>query len=314
MKTKKVDALWSHVHWLGILDAEGSFTGAAHRLGVSKSAVSHRVSELEQAAGVALVRRTTRTVRLTDAGRHLVDSTRESFASIERSFANIRDLAQEPNGVLRVTVPVAFGRQHIVPRIPGFLRQYPQVRVELELSDGIRSLSLDGFDLAIRHVESVPDTHVAWPLCPTETVLVASRAYLEACGVPGTPHDLARHNCLHYLRGASVPSWSFERTGHRADAPRLSIPIAGTFAANNSEALRTLAIAGAGIAMLPDFSVSGEIGNGELVRVLPGWRPVGAFGTRISAVRTFSTHVPRAVRVFVAYLRESMHGGFLQAS
>lgn len=308
MKSKKVAALWSHVHWLGVLEAEGSYTGAAARMGVSKAAVSYRVNELEQAAGIALVRRTTRSVQLTEAGKRLVESTRDAFAQIERSFAGVRDLAQEPSGSLRVTAPVALGRQHIVPRMPSFLARHPAVRIELELSDRLSSLAQEGFDLAVRHVEAVPDTHVAWTLCTTEAVLVASKTYLRARGTPESPHALSRHNCLHYMRGAAAPTWSFEKA--RGKAERLSVPIAGTFTANNSETLRDLATAGVGIALLPDFSAAEAIEDGRLVRVLPAWRSVGAFGGHIYAVRPFGAHVPRAVQVFVAHLRESLKGGF----
>ena len=308
MKTKKVDALWSHVHWLGVLDAEGSYTAAATRLGVSKAAVSHRMSELEQAAGVPLVRRTTRSVRLTEAGQQLVDATRESFSNIERSFAGVRDLAEEPSGALRVTAPVALGRQHIVPRIAPFLVQYPAVRIQLELSDRLGSLAQEGFDLAIRHVESVPDTHVAWALCDTRSVLAASKGYLKVHGTPESPRELVDHNCLHYMRNSAEPSWSFERLKGRSE--RLSVPIRGNFTANNSEALRELALAGAGIALLPDFSAAEGLASGRLVQVLPGWRTVGAFGGRIYAIRAYSPHVPRAVQAFVAHLRAAMKGGF----
>src|SRR5688572_25589206 len=165
MEQRKIETLWAHVHALGVLGGAGSFTAAAQRLGISKAAMSQRVAELERAAGVALVRRTTRSVRLTEAGQQLVDDTRAAFADIDRSFAGVRDLAGAPRGVLRVTAPVALGRQEVVPRVPAFLRQHPDVRIELDLSDRFVSLAQEGFDLAIRHVAAVPDTHVAWTLC-----------------------------------------------------------------------------------------------------------------------------------------------------
>lgn len=308
MKTKKIDALWSHVYWLGVLNSERSYTGAATRLGVSKAAVSYRVAELEQATGVSLVRRTTRSVRLTEAGHRLVESTRDSFAHIEQSFAGVKDLSPEPGGLLRVTAPVALGRQHVVPRMAGFLKKYPNVRIELELSDKLSSLSQEGFDLAVRHVDAVPDTHVAWMLCSTQSVLVASKAYLRTRGTPKTPLELEHHNCLHYMRSTPAPTWSFEKAKGRSE--RLSVPIRGTFTANNSETLRELAVAGTGIALLPDFSALEALAAGRLVPVLTGWRSVGAFGGQIFAVRPFTPHVPRSVHVFVAYLREAMKDGF----
>ena len=152
MKKQQIEALWGHVHWLGVLADAGSYTAAAARLGVSKAAVSLRISELEAAAGVPLVRRTTRSLRLTEAGQGLVDATREAFVQIERSFAGVRELADTPRGLLRVTAPVALGRQHIVPLMPAFLRAYPELSIELDLSAQISSLARDGFDVAIRHV------------------------------------------------------------------------------------------------------------------------------------------------------------------
>jgi len=308
MKTKTVEALWSHVHWLSVLDAEGSYTAAAARLSVSKAAVSYRINELEQAAGVLLVRRTTRSVRLTEAGQQLVDTTRESFSNIERSFAGVKDLAGELKGVLKVTAPVALGRQRIVPRLSAFLAEHPAVKLQLELTDRITSLAKEGFDVAIRHVETVPDTHVAWKLCDTQAILVATEAYLGQRGTPKSPVELVDHNCLHYMRGSAEPTWSFERSKGRAE--RLSVPIRGTFTANNSEALREMAAADAGIALLPDFTAADALVSGRLVQVLPTWRAVGAFGSGIYAVRPYSPHIPRAVQAFVAYLRHSLRGGF----
>ncbi len=310
MKSKKIDGLWSHVHWLGVLSTLGSFTAAAARLGVSKAAVSYRIGELEQAAGVPLVRRTTRSVRLTEAGSQLVEATRDAYVAIERSFVGVKNLAEEPAGVIRLTAPVALGRQHVVPLLAAFLKEHPLVRIDLELSDRLSSLAHEGFDLAIRHVDAVPDTHVAWPLCPTQTVLAASPAYLRRAGSPTNPADLARHNCLHYRRNTDAPSWSFEPERGRSGGARVSVAIRGSLAANNSEALRQLALDGAGIALLPDFSALQPLRSGKLVRVLPRWRSVGAFGGQIYAIRPYSPHVPRAIQSFVGFLRASLAHGF----
>src|SRR3990167_6449216 len=201
----RLQELWGHFHWLGVLAQQGSYTAAAARLGVSKAAVSQRIAELERMAGVALVQRTTRSVRLTEAGQRLVDDTRASFEHIAQCFAQVRDAAGEPRGLLRVTAPVAFARQQLVPRLAGFLREYPEVRMELNLSDHLSSLSTEGFDLAIRHTANPPGTHVAWTLCATRSVLVASRAYLRRQGTPQRPADLAQPNCLHYPRSPATP-------------------------------------------------------------------------------------------------------------
>lgn len=318
MNEQQVNELWSHLHWLTVLAQQGSYTAAAARLGVSKAAMSQHMADLERKAGVTLVRRTTRSVQLTEAGQRLVDDTRAQFEHIAQSFAQVRDLAGVPRGLLRVTAPVAFARQQLVPRLANFLRDYPEVRLELDLSDRLSSMATEGFDLAIRHTAAPPDTHVAWILCATHSVLVASRSYLRKHGIPATPGDLVTHNCLHYPRAHDAPVWTFEpvrpenvtpgMTAHATE--RVTVPVSGSLSANNSEALRDAALAGLGIALLPDFSAQARLRAGRLVQVLPQWKPVGAFAEQLYAIRPYSAHVPRAVTAFVAYLREALAGGF----
>ena len=309
MDMQKIEALWAHLHWLIVLEQQGSFTAAAARLGVSKASMSQRIAELERAAGVTLVRRTTRSVRLTEAGQRLVDDTRAPFEQIAHSFSGVRDLADVPRGVLRVTAPVALARQQLVPHLAEFLRLHAEIHIELELSDRLSSLATEGFDLAIRHSAAPPETHVAWLLCGTRSLLVASRAYLRRCGTPTAPADLTDHDCLHYPRAQDAPAWTFERTD--AGSPeRITVPINGPLAANNSEALRDAAQAGLGIALLPDFSAQSALQSGKLVEVLPDWKPVGAFAGQLYAIRPYSAHVPRTVTLFVGYLREALAAGF----
>jgi DNA-binding transcriptional LysR family regulator len=309
METQKIHALWNHCHWLTVLAEQGSFTAAAARLGVSKAAMSQHIAELERQAGVALVQRSTRSVRLTEAGQQLVDSTRGAFEQIAQGFAQVRDKAESPSGLLRVTAPVALSRQQIVPRLPAFLAQYPDIRIELNLSDRLSALATEGFDLAIRHTDAPPDTHVATLLCSTRSVLVASRAYLKRAGTPQHPDDLAQHNCLHYPRPQARPAWTLERSG-RGSPERATVPITGSLAANNSEALRDAALGGLGIALLPDFSAHASLQTAKLVEVLPDWEPVGAFAGQIYAIRPYAAHVPRAVSAFVDHLRASLKNGF----
>jgi len=308
MDARRIETLWSHVHWLSVLGTLGSFTAAAQRLGVSKAAMSQRIAELERAAGVPLVHRTTRSVRLTEAGQQLADATGSAFETIATAFAGIKDLAATPRGRLRVTAPVALARQQIVPRLPAFLRAHPEVRIELDLSDRLVPLAQEGFDLAIRHSPAPPETHVAWTLCATRSLLVASRAYLRRRGTPANPGDLAGHDCLHYLRPGDAPAWQLAPA--EGGGQKVTVPVAGCFAANNSEALREAALAGLGIALLPDFSAQAALRAGKLVAVLPGWVPEGSFGDHLYAIRPYSPYVPRAVQALVGFLRDAMKGGF----
>lgn len=326
MENQKIQSLWGHLHWLSVLAQQGSYTAAAARLGVSKAAVSQRIAELERTARVPLVQRTTRSVRLTEAGQRLVDDTLASFEHIAHSFDQVRDLAEQPSGLLRVTAPVALARQQLMPLLTLFLQAYPDVRIELDMADRLRSLATEGFDLAIRHTDRAPDTHVAWTLCDSRSVLVATKTYLRRHGTPQSPHDLSPHNCLHYPRAQETPVWRFEpqpraHLQHGQSRPRpvkpatnsqpmVTIPVRGTLSANNSEALREAALASAGIALLPDFSAQAALRKGQLVEVLPQWRVDGGFGQHIFAIRPYTPHVPRAVSALVAHLRQHLASGF----
>ncbi len=309
----RIDLLWPQVHALTLLAQLGSFTRAAQRLSLSKAAVSQRIAELERAIGQPLVQRTTRSVRLTEAGQRLVDSTSESFAHISRSVVEARDLAAQPRGLVRVTAPVALGRQCVAPHIEAFLRAHPDIRIELDLSDRLVTLAHEGFDLAIRHTSAPPDNHVAWKLCDSQSLLVASRAYLRRHGNPAHPSALASHACLPYLRPGPA-LWKFEEAvaarRARGDPERVSVVVQGPLRANNSEIVRSAALAGLGIALLPDFSAADPLRNGRLVQVLPQWRPIGFFGDAIHAIRPWSPRTPKAVQVLVEHLRSTLGTGF----
>lgn len=303
--------LWPHVHALAVVAQLGSYTRAAERLGLSKAAVSQRVAELERKLGVPLLQRTTRSVRLTEAGKQLVEQTAESFAQIEQSLHGVRDLAQQPRGLVRLSAPVALGRQHVAPVLERFLRAWPGIRVELDLSDRLLNLAHEGFDLAVRHTSAPPDNHVAWKLCPSRTLLVAAPGYLRRRGTPAHPAELAGHDCLPYLRpGPAV--WSFEQqpARGRGEPQRARVTVNGPLRANNSEVLRDAVLAGLGVGLLPDFSAASALAAGRLRELMPAWRPVGFFGDAVYALRPWSPQVPRAVRALVEHLRQALAAGF----
>jgi DNA-binding transcriptional LysR family regulator len=305
------DLLWGQLQTLSVLAQLGSYTKAAQRLSLSKAAVSQRIAELERAMGTQLVARTTRSVRLTEAGQRLVDDTEGAFAQIARSVAELRDAAGQPRGLLRITAPVALGRQHVAPQLDAFLRRYREIRIELDLSDRLVPLAQEGFDLAIRHTSNPPDTHVAVKLCDSRTLLLASSAYLKKHGVPSHPTELAEHACLPYLRpGTSV--WHFEqlKAARGAAAERVKVPVQGPLRAANSEVLREAALAGLGIALLPDFSAGPALRAGRLKELLPDWRPAGFFGDAVWALHPWSSTTPRPVRLFTEHMKAALAGGF----
>jgi DNA-binding transcriptional LysR family regulator len=302
----RIARLLPDTHLLAIVAQTRSFTQAARRLGVSKASVSMRVRDLEREMGVPLVRRTTRSVSLTEAGRQLAEETQGAFARIEQSLANVMDLAGSERGLVRLTAPVALGRQRLAPMLVSFLHRYPEIRVELDLNDRFVNLVQEGFDLAIRHTQTPPETHVAWILSDSRSLLVAHEDYLRKRGVPEHPSELATHSCLLYLRDGPTPTWSFERRTRAKRVEQVTVPVTGPFKANNSEVLREAVMGGLGIGLLPDFSAVDAPG---LVPVLPGWTPVGFFGERLYALRPWSTRVPRAVQCLVDHLRKHFSAG-----
>ena len=324
MSTDQISPLVADLHLLTVLASTRSFTEAARRLGVSKASASMRISELERAAGVSLVRRTTRSVGLTEAGQQMVNDMQPAFNRISDSYSAARDLVGAPRGLVRVTAPVAFGRQHLARSVAAFLRKFPDIHIELELTDRFVNMANEGFDLAIRHSSAPPETHVAWVLCESRSLLLASRDYLKRRGVPAHPSELATHDCLLYLSGGNSGNWTFARQGQRKSAPELvGVNVKATLKANNSEVLREAMLEGLGIGLLPDFSLPpGWTGStprtvraklASLVQVLPEWQVQGFFGERIYALRPWSPQVPKAVQVLVAHLRESFSRGFYAA-
>lgn len=302
------ELLWSQLQALVAVARLGSFTQAAQRLGLSKAAVSQRVADLERHLDQQLVQRSTRSVRITEAGQRLVEQAEPGLSLLNRSLSEARDAAGAPRGVLRVTAPVALGRQHVAPALPAFFERYPDLRIELDLSDRLVPLAQEGYDLAIRHTSNPPDTHVAFKLCPSRALLLASPAYLARAGRPQHPAELAQHHCLPYLRPGPA-QWFFER-GSGPQPERLRVPVQGHLRAGNSEVLRDAALSGLGLALLPDFSARAAVQAGALVEVLPDWRVVGFFGDAIYAIHPWSSHTPQGVRRLIEHLRGVMGGGF----
>jgi DNA-binding transcriptional LysR family regulator len=312
MDDSKISALWGHLHWLVVLAEQESYTAAAQRLNVSKAAVSQRISDLERIAGVALVTRTTRSVRLTEAGLKLVAELQPAFDSLQRSFNQVRESTGVPHGVIRVTAPAALARQQLLPHFVRFLKENPGVRIELDLSDRMVSLAREGFDLAIRHTDTLPETHVAVPLCETRSILVASPTYLATHGAPKNPEELKPHACLHYPRPGEVPTWTFVRKKARSgQAKQVVVQIQSALAANNSEVLRDAALVGLGIALIPDFTAQAAILRGDLQPVLPDWEFSGRkFASHIYAVRPYALHAPLGVSALLGFLRQALAPGF----
>ncbi len=271
-----------------------SFSKAARQLGMSNTTVTNHVKALEDHLGVRLLNRTTRRVRLTEVGRAYHERCLHLLSEVDETERSVGRLHSEPKGQLRVNAPISFGFLHVAPTITAFLERYPEIEVELIMTDRYVDVIEEGFDIAIRG-RSVPrDSSLIGRKLLTETFAVcASPDYLRQRDRPEAPEDLAEHNCLTYVGSAE---WQFE-AGGRLDM----VPVTGNFCANNGDALRTATLSGFGISLLPTFIVGNDLRTGSLERVLPDHRvPEAAF----YAVYPHNRHLSAKVRALLDFLVE----------
>ncbi|MBS0473516.1 MAG: LysR family transcriptional regulator [Proteobacteria bacterium] len=245
-----------------------SFAGAARELALSKATVSKAVSRLETRLGARLINRTSRRLALTDAGRHL--SARASAILQEAEAAENETLAQSinPRGLVRLAAPMSFGLLAVAPELPAFFAKYPEVQVDLHLSDAMVDVIGEGFDAVLR-IASLPDSSlIARRLCSVERYLVASPAYLKAHGRPKHPMALSDHACLGYAYLTTPDTWHFvNKAGDTATVH----PKGGPLRVNNGDAMLPALKAGLGLGVLPDFIVRECLETGKLERALPDW-------------------------------------------
>ncbi|MEM8610137.1 MAG: LysR substrate-binding domain-containing protein [Myxococcota bacterium] len=273
-----------------------SFTAAADRLGVTKSAVSRRIAELEEDLGVRLLHRTTRKLSLTEAGDRYLEFARRSLQEARLAEDAATALQDLPRGRLRINTPMSFGRLHVAPTIPAFLARYPDVEVEMTMDDKFVDIVGGGYDLAIRVGRLADSTLVARKLAPNHTVLCASPDYLASHPAPVTPEDLLDHNCLRYSYYSEAGEWTLLR-GDEAQHVRVT----GNYQVNNSEALREALVRGCGIGRIPRFIVDPDLAAGRLRCVLSEY---DLPAQDIYAVWPERAYLPRKVRVFVDFLAE----------
>jgi LysR family transcriptional regulator for bpeEF and oprC len=271
----------------------GSFSRAADRLDLSRAAVTAHVAALENRLGVRLLNRTTRKLALTDDGAAYLDHVRRVLADVEETEAVLAAGRTLPHGLLRIDLPVAIGRQFIVPALPRFAAQYPDLKVIAVLEDRRVDLIETGVDAAVRMGPLEDSSLVARRVYEAGFVACASPDYLALHGTPETPADLARHNCLglYSVTRGQVFDWPFEKDGER-----VTFTPGGALSISNAEALLDAAVAGAGIVMLLDMTVSRWIASGALRPLLQDWR--GGDRYPISVVYPQNRHLSAKVRVF----------------
>lgn len=245
----------------------GSFTAAAERLGLSKQFVSRRLAALEARLGVRLLNRTTRRLDITELGREYHARACAILDAVAETEDMIGSGSRQPRGTLRLAAPMSFGTMHLSALLPRFLAGYPDLRLEIDLSDRTVDLIGEGYDMAIR-IGALPDSAlVARRLASMRLVTCCSPGYLHGRGAPAEPEALAAHDCLPYGH-ARATEWRYRRAGER-----VAIPVSGRLRVNNGELARDAAIAGLGLTQLPTFLVGAALARGELVTVLDDFAP-----------------------------------------
>ena len=274
----------------------GSFVAAATDLGLTPSALSKLVTRIEDRLGVRLLTRSTRKLALTAEGELFVARSRDILASIEAAEAEVTAASERPRGHLRVSVGTAVAKQILGPALPVFLDRYPDITVELHVSDRQADLVAEQIDVAIRSGALGDSTLVARKLSEATRVITASPLYLEKQGAPRVPADLLQHNCL-TLPGPAWSQWPFHT---HEGINRLAV--SGSFTSDNADLLFDMAVSGLGIARLADFMVARAVREGALVRLLEDSHVPESFP--IHALTVPGRHRAPRIRAFVEFVAE----------
>jgi DNA-binding transcriptional LysR family regulator len=271
-----------------------NISSAGKELGLSPAVASAHISKLENGLSVRLIHRTTRQVSLTEEGQAFLPHAENVLASIGIAKAAIGSGSVSPQGTLRVTAPASFGRMHMVPAFEGFLSKYPDLKVDIKLSDSIIDMVEGGFDIAIRDASLNDSTLIARKLASDKRIICASPDYLKKYGEPKTPQDLLKHQCTNFM---GLENWQFETSTGRE-----TIKTVNNFRGDNGEAVRDACINGIGITMSSIWCSYKHLRTGELVQILKDYPLVSS--TDIWAVYPSSRLVAPKVRAFINYFSD----------
>lgn len=278
----------------------GSFAAVARDRNIASSSVSRAVAALEEELGTRLFQRTTRRLELTEAGRRYFDSVEDAIEALALAGERAAKLSETPRGILRVTASATFGQMGIVPLLPELTRRFPELSIELLLTDNRLDLVAERIDVAIRIGQLLDTTYVATRLGSTTYHVCASPKYLARRGKPVKPADLARHDCLQlYLSGYGT--WRFRNRRGKTE----TIAIGSRVAISNVQAIKQCILADMGIALLPEWMVRRELASGELVALF-GDYDVGAAEFEIPVWLLYPSrrHLPMKVRAFTEFVQE----------
>ena len=281
---------------LQVVDS-GSFARAADTLGLSNAAVTRQIGALEEHLGARLLNRTTRRLSLTEAGAEYCVRARAILEQIAEAEVSAAEGTARPTGTLRLSVPLSFGVLRLADELPEFRARYPQLKLDIDLSDRVVDLANEGFDVALRIANTLESRLIARRIAPIEMVLCAAPEYLRRRGTPIRPAELANHEVLSYKYLWSGDDWAFTDDSGRKHTVRVRPAVHAT----NGDLLRRLAVAGGGVILQPAFIVEDDLRAGRLSRVL---QDLHAPAFKLYAVYLSHQHLPARVRTFIDFLVE----------
>lgn len=279
----------------------GSFAAAAQRAGVSRAMASKHVAHLERHLGTRLLQRSTRQQTLTESGAAYYERCTGVLEALQEAEEAAARQTTLPSGQLRITAPVSFGVLHMGPVLCSYLQRQPGIRIDAVLTDRRVDLIEKGIDLAIRIGELSESGLVARKLASSPVLVTAAPAYLDRCGTPRTPAELARHNCLIYSYASSADEWTFTSP----DGERHGVRISGNLRATNGDIIKAAVLDGAGLMRQPLFLCAQELHDGRLVQVLGDHR---CDDVAIQAVYPSRKYLSAKVRSFIDHLADSLGG------
>lgn len=280
---------------------QNGFAAAARALGVSRSQVNKAVINLEDGLGVQLLQRTTRQVSPTPSGQAFYEKCRTILDDLAEAERGLKDASSRPAGALKINAPLSFGVAHFGPALIDFMKHYPEITTELDLSDRFVDPVADGYDITVRIGASDPiPSLIDHEIVEMKRVLCAAPSFLKEHGVPQEPDDLKKLPCLHYGNLATGNSWPLTK-----EEKQRSIRITGTLCSNNGDILCEGAVAGLGVALLPTFIAGKELQAGRLVTVLPDWKPTTL---QLCLLYPPNRHLATRVRLLVEFIYERFGG------
>jgi DNA-binding transcriptional LysR family regulator len=277
----------------------GSLSAAARQHGLSPASVSRHISALEESVGGRLLNRTSRKLTLTEAGELYFHKVEQILQQILEANDSVAQLQLVPRGTLRVHSRMLVGHQYIVPALPDFMKQYPDITVDLLLSNHAIDLVEQNIDVDIRIGKLVDSSLIARKLVSSERIVCATPKYLERAGPVASPNDLTAHNCLTYRLNLGRTTWKFKEP----DGEVIEVPVTGRFQTDNGQAILAATLSDVGIALMPDWSIRDELADGRLKRLFPKHRVSWeAFENGVYAVYQKSRHQSKKVRAFVEFV------------